>query len=114
MKTDLVDDGSGGKLLMFWCEGCRTHHGPRVQAGSTPGPVWDWNWDRERPTIQPSILVQGTESPTDEDLARMRAGETVEPRPLRCHSFLTDGRLQYLGDCSHALAGTIVDLKEMN
>ncbi len=27
-----------------------------------------------------------------------------------CHSFLTDGRIQFLDDCTHAMAGQTVDL----
>lgn len=27
-----------------------------------------------------------------------------------CHSFVTDGCIQYLGDCTHRLAGQTVDL----
>ncbi|WP_241754456.1 hypothetical protein [Cupriavidus basilensis] len=29
-----------------------------------------------------------------------------------CHSFVTDGRIQFLGDCTHALAGQTVPLAE--
>ena len=27
-----------------------------------------------------------------------------------CHSFVTDGLIQFLGDCTHALAGQTVDM----
>jgi hypothetical protein len=27
-----------------------------------------------------------------------------------CHSSITEGRIQYLGDCTHGLAGKAVDL----
>ena len=30
--------------------------------------------------------------------------------PKVCHTFVTDGRIQYLGDCTHALAGQTVDM----
>jgi len=30
-----------------------------------------------------------------------------------CHSFVTDGRIQFLGDCTHNLAGQTVDLPEI-
>lgn len=113
MKTELCKDGTCGHLLMFWCEGCRTHHAPRV-GGTSSGPVWAWNGDRERPTVQPSIRVQGTVPLTEDEYARVMAGELIEPKPLLCHTFLTDGRLQYLGDCTHALAGQTVDLQEMD
>jgi hypothetical protein len=33
---------------------------------------------------------------------------------LLCHTFVTDGQIQYLGDCTHALAGQTVDLQEMD
>jgi len=29
-----------------------------------------------------------------------------------CHSFVTDGRIQFLGDCTHTLAGQTVDLPD--
>jgi hypothetical protein len=29
-----------------------------------------------------------------------------------CHSFVTDGKIQFLGDCTHALAGQTVELPE--
>ena len=112
MKTQLIADGTGGQLLMFWCEGCQTHHGPRVSGPN--GPVWGWNGDRERPTLTPSIRVQGTVALTDEQCARVLAGEPLEPEPLLCHTFVTDGQIQYLGDCTHALAGQTVDLQEMD
>jgi len=30
-----------------------------------------------------------------------------------CHSFIRDGKIQFLGDCTHALAGQTVDLPEL-
>ena len=110
MKTDLVTDATG-QLLFFWCPACATHHAPRVSG--TSGPVWTWNGDRDRPTVQPSIRVEGVQWVSDADLARIRAGEAFDPAPLRCHLFLSDGRIQYLGDCTHALAGQIVELEEI-
>ena len=32
---------------------------------------------------------------------------------LTCHSFVTDGRIQFLADCTHPLAGQTVDLPEV-
>jgi len=29
-----------------------------------------------------------------------------------CHSFVTDGNIQYLGDCTHELAGQTIELPE--
>jgi hypothetical protein len=40
----------------------------------------------------------------------------VDGKPIytpRCHSFVTDGRIQFLSDSTHALAGQTVDLPEI-
>ncbi len=45
-------------------------------------------------------------------------GEGPGPRwgdgapPAICHSFVTDGRIQFLSDCTHPLAGQTVDIPE--
>jgi len=78
-----------GNRVHFWCPGCDEAHGITYGARD----AWTWNGDLERPTFSPSVLVQG-------------------PPGTRCHSFVTDGRIQYLGDCEHALAGQTVDLPE--
>jgi hypothetical protein len=66
---------------IFWCAGCECAHG----IDST----WSFNGDLVRPTITPSVLSQGE---------------------VRCHSFVTDGKIRYLPDSEHALAGQTVDM----
>ena len=66
----------------------------------------------DKPTLTPSILVNGVDWPTDEEHKRIMAGEKVEPRPVVCHSYVTDGRIRFLNDCTHALTGQTVDLPE--
>lgn len=88
MKTRLAGT-QADKRLAFWCPGCEEVHMPRV-AGVDP---WTWNGDRDRPTLSPSILVTDGEG-------------------NRCHSYLESGRLRFLSDCTHALAGQMVDLPE--
>jgi len=59
-------------------------------------PRWTWNGDLVRPTFSPSLLV---------------TWEWGEERTKKvCHSFIRDGRIQFLGDCTHAQAGRTVDL----
>ncbi len=114
MKTRIATGGDGyrdDRYLIFTCPGCGEAHGPRVAGG--PGrPLWKWNGDRDRPTLEPSILVRGTVRITDAERDRILSGETIVPTPLVCHSFVRDGRIQFLGDCTHALAGQTVDLPE--
>lgn len=98
-------DGHGGTRLIFFCPGCDSYH--EIAVGVGPGPRWTWNEDAERPTFSPSILVTYPANPdADDDFKEWRTER-------RCHSFVRDGRIQYLGDCTHALAGQTVDLPEM-
>lgn len=91
----------GGGLL-FRCPGCNEGH--MIRHGEGPGPRWTWNGDAEKPTFTPSVLV--TYNGSD-------AGIDGAP-PAVCHSFVTDGRIQFLSDCTHALAGQTVDLPDVN
>jgi hypothetical protein len=50
----------------------------------------------EAPTFTPSILVRYSWS----------------DGPRVCHSFVTGGRIQFLEDCTHHLAGQTVDLPD--
>ncbi len=71
----------------FNCPGCKEHH--------VFNNTWKFNGDYEKPTVTPSLLV-------------------TNGNPLyRCHSFITDGRIQFLSDCTHELAGQTVDLIEL-
>ncbi len=72
--------------LTFWCPGCECGHWFKTSA---PEPTWTWNGSMENPTVQPSIRTQGK---------------------IMCHVYLTDGRIQFLGDCGHALAGKTVPM----
>lgn len=97
-----------GGRLMFWCPGCDGAH--QVGVGDGDGPRWGYNGNPDAPTFTPSILVRGTMPLTDGQIQRVMNGERLEPAPTVCHSFVTDGRIQFLGDCTHALAGQTVDL----
>jgi hypothetical protein len=39
-------------------------------------------------------------------------GKRVEPRPLCCHSVITDGHIAYCDDCTHGMASHTVLLPE--
>lgn len=58
---------------------------------------WTWNGDTEKPTLKPSILNDFR--PHD---------------PLVCHTFITDGQVIFLDDCTHSLAGKTLDLLEID
>lgn len=97
-----------GNGLMFWCPGCDGPH--QIQHGAGAGPRWGWNGSVDKPTFTPSVLVQHDHwvphyVPGAPKVAQTNVTDI-------CHSFVTDGRIQFLGDCTHALAGQTVDLPD--
>jgi len=89
----------------FFCPGCKCHHGIST---TTPGPCWTWNGDVDKPTFSPSLLVRsGPKCDPVTHLAPKGAPGQV------CHSFIKDGMIQFLGDCTHELAGQIVEIPEV-
>lgn len=87
----LATSDGGDQTLFVWCPACDDPHGARVFGGSV---TWGWNGSLVAPTLTPSVLVYETK---------------VSPR---CHSFLTDGVWNYLGDCGHEMAGRQVPAPE--
>lgn len=60
---------------------------------------WEYNGNMDRPTFAPSMLI--------------KIPLSGEPSEAVCHSFVRDGRIEYLGDCTHAMAGQTVDLPDI-
>lgn len=86
MKIMEYSDG----MKVFFCPGCNQHHGFDSR--------WTFNGDFERPTFSPSLMVTLGHHPDPPDI---------------CHSFVRDGRIEYLNDCTHSLAGQTIDLPDV-
>ncbi len=80
------DRGDGSKGYMIHCPACGCGH----QCDSR----WEFNGDFDKPTFRPSLLTSGGS------------------QQGRCHSYITDGRIEYLPDSTHELAGKTVDLPD--
>lgn len=102
MKVQKLDENQ----FYFDCPGCECSH-------YIDPHIWTFNGDFENPTVSPSILVRGTEDLTDEQCERIMAGEKFKPKPFVCHSFVQNGQIQFLDDCTHKLAGQTVELPEI-
>src|SRR5262245_1310777 len=78
-----------------WCPGCQEVHRFRSAhpEGTNTGILWDWDGNEEAPTFSPSYVTW-----TD---------------TTRCHSFLRTDRWEFLGDCTHSLAGQTVDMVDL-
>ena len=83
---------SDGKYL-FFCPGCQMSH--FVKADGVE-PTWTLTGlDKDAPTVKPSI--------------RVRYGQNS-----CCHSFVTDGKIRFLSDCTHSLAGRTVEIPDFD
>jgi phage FluMu protein Com len=95
-------DSNGVKYLNFKCPGCNKVHSVTVSGNH----AWKWNDDIDKPTFSPSVLVIFPAKPeAKEEFKEWRTER-------RCHSFVTDGCIQFLSDCTHELAGQTVSLPE--
>jgi hypothetical protein len=75
---------------LFECPGCGGAHMIRTEGER---PRWHWNGDLERPTCNPSLLVGPGTS-------------------YQCHSFIRDGKIEFLSDCWHELRGQTVEIPD--
>ena len=100
---------------MFFCPGCKMAHRPwRHQIRVIGSNSWGWNGDVDKPTFTPSVLVtypMGFPPVTSENFDEYKTRPWPQMKKGHiCHSFVTDGRIQFLNDCTHELAGQTVDL----
>lgn len=82
----LEDDGQFN--LAFYCPGCECSHG--LNTNQNRRPAWIVTFFDGKPTVSPSILVRHKET---------------------CHLFIKDGKIEFLSDCTHKLAGKTVDME---
>jgi hypothetical protein len=85
-----VRDGVG----VFRCPGCGCGHRVPVKQSYGGALAWAWNGSENLPTLEPSLVYN-----------------FMDPGS-RCHSLVRDGRIEFLQDSHHALAGQIVSLPD--
>lgn len=84
--------GEGGLAhsVEWHCPGCNTLHCVPIKGSATQGGQrWTWNDRIGRPILSPSVHFKD---------------------PPVCHSFVQEGKIQFLSDCGHALAGQTVPM----
>jgi hypothetical protein len=112
-KVHPLVEREGGPVLawMIQCPACGNGH--KFDVGR-----WQFNGNVDRPTFLPSMLVQsGHYIPGHQGdcWCTYNAEHPDGPAPftcVSCHSFVRDGRIEFLSDCTHELAGKTVDLED--
>lgn len=72
----------------YWCLGCGYEHAFSAK-------VHAFNGDLDNPTVSPSLLSSNPQN------------------YHTCHSFINNGKIQYLGDCWHDLKNQTVELPDI-
>jgi hypothetical protein len=91
------------RFLGFYCPGCERGHVLRVE-GPPGRPMWSFDGNAEKPTFSPSVLSSIP--------ARVDSLGVSHPQKTLCHLFVRCGRIEFLSDCAHELAGQTVDLPD--
>lgn len=76
----------------YFCVGCGYTH---VFALTKEGGNHQFNMDLDHPTVTPSLVNN------------FRPGQM-------CHSFIKNGTIQYLSDCTHKLKNKTIDLPDID
>ncbi len=87
----LYHEGEG--VYLFNCPGCKCGHQIQTTVPHENGSVWNFNGDEEKPTFSPSYLIKYADGQI-------------------CHSYIKDGRIEFISDCTHDLKGQTVDLPD--
>lgn len=95
MPKILITEAKDGSetIARFYCPACKIDHSCRVDSIYDDSLNFDWNKNVERPTFRPPIVFAWPGMPT-------------------CHSLITDGKIQFLNDCTHELSGQTVEIPE--
>ena len=105
-----------GGRISFDCPGCKDKHIIPVNGNQSNGHGWSWNGSVELPTLTPSINAKSGHHADSNYECYCNMSQRIpdaDDHPewcYICHSFVTDGKIQFLTDCTHPLAGQTVDL----
>ncbi len=120
MKIKAWKNGEESEGFTYWCQGCKSHHTVCTMS-KVGGAVWGFNGNHDKPTFTPSVLVTSGHylshhKPGDSCWCTYAAEHPDEAdvfKCQRCHTFITDGMVQFLGDCTHELAGQTLPLPNL-
>jgi len=97
-QHEYVYQGKAYNDLWFWCPGCESHH--CIDAAR-----WTFNGDYHAPTFDPSYRTWNDPDPRAAEGSKYRTG-------WNCHSYIRNGQIEFLPDCTHKLAGQTVPIPQ--
>ena len=91
-----------GYGFMHWCPACGDQHLFYTQVKTKSGALWSFDNNFEQPTFTPSMVIT---------YPAVKWNDKEFPE-RRCHYILRHGKIVYLGDSTHHLAGRTIDLPD--
>lgn len=98
-----------GEVVQFWCPACDDDHNVRV----LPPNNWLWDGNVDAPTFYPSVKTEFLKLCKDAE-GRWTGNWVMKdsnPVPMICHSFVENGMIRFLGDCTHEYANQTLPLE---
>jgi hypothetical protein len=96
-KTSREPDAPTITKHLYWCPGCDALHGIAVRPSKQRnGASWEFSGTLECPTYSPSQLTTWEQGP--------------ERTKFVCHTFIRNGQIEFLNDCTHEFRGKMVPL----
>jgi hypothetical protein len=107
------------KSVVFFCVGCNLEHAVNIDV--TKNPKWVFNFNLNTPTLKPSVDIKSCNPDLSPELEEEYDRISVLPNGRNlvlndprfrtvCHSFIENGKIRYLPDCTHSYAGQTVEL----
>lgn len=89
-KVIFLNRTDGTKDPAIFCPACDCYH--------VFDSRWTFNGDVDKPTFSPSMCVNCVDE------------KYLNEQTVRCHSFVRNGQIQYLGDCTHDMKNQTIEL----
>ncbi len=102
IERTVIDQGVNKRYHFYWCYGCDSLHFVAINPDkNTIGAGWDFSGTLENPIYSPSQLI------------RYEYGPAEERKTHICHTFIKDGMIQYLGDCTHEFRNQTIPMSPL-
>ena len=102
----------------YHCSYCGTDAPAEEASQSVEGWKKEWNHAESEQCVRanidrPSSAGTPNRQADIQSISALYLGRREEHTTKRCHSFIKDGQIQFLGDCTHSLAGQTVALPNL-
>jgi hypothetical protein len=111
MAKVIMVNCNGQKCYAIICPACKTEH--------LFNEAWTFNGNFNKPTFSPSMLyttghyIPGHQGRCWCDYNKEHPNQPAPFGCVRCHSFVIDGKIQFLSDCTHEMKGQTVELLDV-